>query len=102
ADHAHAELVDAHLDVEHVEGGDALGDAHDQLDARFGGFEDRVLAAGGRDVDHRGVGPGGGHGFLDGVEHRQAEVGGATLAGGDAAHHVGAVGDGLFGVEGAL
>ena len=37
-----------------------------------------------------------------GIEHGQAQMGAAPLAGGDAAHHAGAVGDRLLGVEGAL
>src|SRR5690606_10784243 len=37
-----------------------------------------------------------------GVEHRQADMGLAAFAGRHAADHLGAVGDGLFGVEGAL
>ena len=41
-------------------------------------------------------------GFVHGVENRQVEVGGATFAGRHAADHLGAIGDGLFGVEGAL
>jgi hypothetical protein len=41
-------------------------------------------------------------GVLDGVEHGQAEVGGAALAGGDAADVVGAVLEPLLGVEGAV
>ena len=38
----------------------------------------------------------------DGVEDGEADVGLAALAGGDAADHPGAVGDGLLGVEGSL
>ena len=36
------------------------------------------------------------------VEHRQAQMRGAAFAGRDAADHLGAVGDGLLGMEGAL
>jgi hypothetical protein len=39
---------------------------------------------------------------MDRVEDRQVQVFGAALAGGHAADHLRAVGDGLFGVEGAL
>jgi len=38
----------------------------------------------------------------DRVEDRQVEMGGAAFAGRDAAHHLGAVGDRLLGVKGAL
>jgi hypothetical protein len=47
-------------------------------------------------------GAGGRHRFLDGVEHRQAEMGAPALAGRDAADDVGAVIQHLLGVEGAL
>ena len=36
--------VEAVLHDQHVEGGNPLGDADDQFDAGFGGFENRVLA----------------------------------------------------------
>ncbi|KAF1856457.1 hypothetical protein Lal_00048580, partial [Lupinus albus] len=100
ADQAYAQLVALDLGFQHVDGRDAFGDADDQLDAAESRFEDGILAERSRNVDHRCVGAGGFHGFLDGVEHRQAEVGGAALAGGHAANHLGAVGDGLLGVEG--
>src|SRR5690606_18896754 len=102
ADQAHTQLVALDLGFQHVDGRDAFGDADDQLDAAESRFEDGILAERSRNVDHRSVGAGGFHGFLDGVEHRQAEVGGAALAGGHAADHLGAVGDGLLGVESAL
>src|SRR5690606_9207078 len=43
-DQHYAKLVALYFHFEHVEGGNALGDADDQLDASVGGFEDRVLA----------------------------------------------------------
>src|SRR5262249_24603818 len=42
------------------------------------------------------------HGHLDGVEDRQVEGGGSALARRDPAPHLGAVGNGLLGMKGAL
>src|SRR5690606_36960235 len=55
-----------------------------------------------RHVDDRGIRAGALHGLGHRAEHRQAQVGGAALAGGHVADHLGAVFDGLFAVEGAL
>jgi hypothetical protein len=63
----------------------AFGDAGDDLDAGVGRFQDGVAGEGGRHVDHAGVGAGGGDRFVHGVEHRLAQMGGAALAGADAA-----------------
>ena len=62
----------------------------------------RVGGEGRRDIDRGGVGPGLGDRVMHAVEDGQAEVLGPALAGGHAADHLRAVGDGLFGVEGAL
>ncbi|SPO56510.1 exported protein of unknown function [Pseudomonas sp. JV551A1] len=102
ADQGHAQLVALDLGIQHVQGRNAFGDAHDQLDAAEGSFQDRVLAERSRNVDDRSVSAGSFHSFFHGVEHWQAQVGGATLAWGYAADHLGAVGDGLFGVESTL
>src|SRR5690606_9666902 len=102
ADQDHAQFVALDLGFEHVDGRDAFGDADDQLDAAEGRFQDRVLAERSRNVDHAGGGASLFNGFLYGVEHRQAQVSGTALARGHAANHLGAVGDGLFGVESAL
>ncbi len=90
------------LHLDHVEHRNAFGDADDQFDLGIDGFQDRVGREGGRHVDGRRGGAGLRLGFGDGVEHRQFQVGRATLAGRDAADHLGAVGNGLAGVEGAL
>ena len=74
----------------------------DDRDAGRGGFQDGVGRERWRHVDHRGVGAGGLYGILDGVEHRQADVLAAALAGRDAADHLGAVIEHLLGVEGTL
>src|SRR5690606_7227216 len=90
------------LDPQHVQHRDALGDGDDDLDARIGGFQDRVGRVRRRHVDDGGIGAGVGDRIGHGVEHRQAQVLGAALAGGHAAHDLGAVLDHPFGVEGAL
>ena len=69
---------------------------------RGDGFFNRRSCARWRHVNHRGVGAGFFFGLGHRVEHRQIEVGRATFAGADAAGHLGAVGDRLFGVEGAV
>src|SRR5690606_8753986 len=79
-----------------------FGDAHDQLDACVGGFQDGILAERSRNVDNGSIGAGCFNGFGHGVEHRQAQVSGTALAGSNATDHLGAVGDGLFSVEGTL
>ena len=49
-------LIQIGADADHVQHGDALGDADDQRDAGVGGLEDRVGGEASRDVDDRGVG----------------------------------------------
>src|SRR5262249_27766014 len=66
------------------------------------GFEDGIGGVGRGHVDHARRRCGLGHGLGHGVEHWQVEVRGAAFARRDAAHHLGAVGDRLLGVEGAL
>ncbi len=88
--------------LQHVQHRNALGDADDDLDAGIRRLEDRIGREGGRHVDHAGIGAGLAHRVVHGVEHRPVEVLLAALARRDAADQLGAVGDGLFGVEGAL
>ena len=90
------------LHLDHVEHRDALGDADDQRDLGVDRLEDRIGGVGRRHVDHGGGGAGLGDGLGHGVEHRQVEMRGAALARRHAAHHLGAVGDRLLGMEGAL
>ena len=66
------------------------------------GFADRVRRAGRRHIDHAGVAAGCLARLGDGVEYRQAEMTGAAFAGRGAADHLGAVGDRLLGMEGAV
>ena len=90
------------LDLHHVQHRDAFGDADDQLHLGVDRLKDGVGGKGRRHIDHRCIGPGDGARLVDRVEHRQVKVAAAALAGRDAADHLGAIGDGLFGVEGAL
>ena len=85
ADEAGLGVLDDFPDFDHVEDGDAFGDADDEGDAGGGGFEDAVGGGGWRDEDDGGVGAGFLDGFFDGVEDGQAFVRGAAFAGGDSA-----------------
>ena len=89
-----------HLD--HVERGDALGDADDQRNARVLGFENSVGGKRRRNKDHGCVGAGGGHSVRYGVEDRPAFVRSAALAGSYAADNLRAVFRAAFGVKGAF
>ena len=60
--------------AQHVEGGDALGDAEDETDAGGGGFEHRIRGERRRDVDHARVGPRLADGLGHGVEDRDPAV----------------------------
>ena len=70
-------------------------------DAGVGGFHDGVGGGGRRHEDHGGVGPGLRDRLGDGVEQREAFLGGAALAGHDAADDLRAVVAALDGVKGA-
>src|SRR5690348_2576350 len=100
--HAVGMILQHVLDAQHVEHRNAFGDRDDHLDAGGRGFQDRVGRKRRRHEDHRRVGAG----FVDriahGVEHRQADVFGAALAGRDAADQLGAVVQRLLRMEGAL
>ena len=88
--------------LQHVQHRNAFGDADDDLDAGVRRFQDRVGGERGRHVDHRGVRAGLPHRVAHGVEHRQAQMRLPALARRDAADHLRAVGNRLFGMEGAL
>ncbi len=101
-DQDHTQLVALDLGFQHVDGRDAFGDANDQLDAAERCFKDGVLAERSRNVDNAGSSASGFYGFFNSVEHWQVQVRGAALAWCHAANHLGAVGNGLLGVEGTL
>mmetsp|Transcript_44063 Transcript_44063/g.58469 ORF Transcript_44063/g.58469 Transcript_44063/m.58469 type:complete len:225 (+) Transcript_44063:274-948(+) len=56
------------LHLDHVEGGDALRDAHDEVHLSLNGLEDGVGGEGRRHVDDRGLSIGGLLGLSDGAE----------------------------------
>ncbi len=96
--HGLALEVPAHPD--HVEDGDALGDADDELAAGVDRLDDGVGRARGRHEDARGVGAGVLHGLFDGVEDGDLVVEALPAAAGrDAGDDVGAVLDAGAGVE---
>ena len=80
----------------------AFGDGDDERDLGLDRLADRVGRARRRHIDHAGVGAGFRLGLGDGVEHRQPEMRRAAFARRGAADHLGAVGDRLLGMEGAV
>src|SRR6185436_18915889 len=102
ADQAGGAAAQVGVDAQHVVGGDALGDAHDELDAGVVGLEDRVGREAWRYEDHGGVGPGRLHRGPHGVEDGDAVDVLAALAGRDARDHVGAVAAVVAGVKRAF
>ena len=98
-DEAAIVILKTRLDAHHVEHGNAFGNAHDHLDARVRGFEDRICRKGGRHVDHADIGTGLAHRRMGGIEYRHAEVLGAATPGRDPGNNLRAVIDALFGVE---
>ena len=102
ADQDYAQLVALNFSVQHVQGRNAFGDANDQLDAAEGCFQDRVFAERSWNVDHAGGGASGSYSIFHGVEHWQTQVLGAAFTRRNATDHLGAVFDGLLGVETTL
>ena len=87
------------LHLHHVEDGNALGDADDQLDLGGDRLGDGVGGEGRRHIDDGGVGAGALLRLSDGVVDRQAEMLAAALPRRDAGDHLGAVGERLLGME---
>ena len=102
ADEARGAVAQHGGDAHHVERGNAFGDANDQRQPGVNAFEDGVGGVGRRNENNRGVGLRLTSGFGDGIEHRDIEMQRAAFAGRDAGDDLGAVGDHLLGVEGAL
>ena len=80
----------------------AFGDADDQRNLRIDGFENGIGRKGRRHIDDGGISAGFLAGFQHGVKTGKTDMRRATLAGRHAAHHLGAIGNRLLGVEGAV
>src|SRR6516225_97523 len=102
ADQPRTSAAQATFDPDHVEDRDALGDADDQRDLGIGRLEDCIGCRGRRHIDHARVAAGRGASLVHGIEDRQVEMPSAAFARCHTADHLGAVGDRLLGVEGAL
>src|SRR5262245_42941144 len=90
------------LHLDHVSDRDALGDADDERDLSLDRLRNGIGSTRRRHVDYAGVAIGLRLGFGNRIEHRQPEMAGAAFTGRSAAHHLGAVGDRLLGVERAV
>src|SRR5207247_11475520 len=86
----------------HVDDGDALGDANNERDLRIGGFENRVSREGRWNENHGSIRARGFRGIVDSVEHRALEMLRAAFSWGDTTDHVRAVLDHLLVVKGTL
>ena len=102
ADQARFRAAQVALDLHHVGDRNAFGDADDERDFRLDRLADRVGGAGRRHVDHAGVATGRRFRLCHRLEYRQVEMERATFARRRAADHLGAVGDRLLGMEGAV
>ncbi len=102
ADEARFFEVERGGDADHVDDGNAFGDADDERHFGVGGFENGVGGEWRRNENDGGVGAGGFYGFADGVEDGAFEMLRAAFAGRDAADDVGAVVDHLLRVESAF
>ena len=89
-------------DADHVVLRDTLSNAYYQTDLGGNGLLNTLRSKRRRDKDGRGIGASLLHGIADGSEDRLAQVLGAGFLGVGAANDVGAVVDGLLGVEGTL
>src|SRR5579872_404720 len=83
----------------HIEDGDTLGNTHHERDLGIDRLENRVGGEGRRDINDAGRSIRRPHRALDRVEDREIEMAGAALPRGHPAHHLGAVGDRLLGME---
>ena len=102
-DHAGGGLVgESTLYADHVLLRDALGDGNNKLHLGANSFHDGRGGKSGGDINHGDGSTGLALRFLNGVEHREAEVRCAALLRGDPADHPGAVLYALLRVEGTI
>src|ERR1700733_6901262 len=90
------------LDLDHVEDGNAFGDADDKRDLGRDRLADRIRRARRRHIDDASVTAGFVARFGHRVEHRQIEMRRAAFARRSAADHFGAVGNRLLGMKRAV
>ena len=90
------------FDLDHVEGGDTLSDADDEVHLGFDGLKNGVGSKRWRNVDDGSLSIGRLLGLGEGGEHGETEMLGAALSLVDTANDLGAVGNGLFSMEGTL
>ena len=101
-EHARGALREGSLHLDHVEHGDALGDADDQWHARSVGFKDRIRGAGRRNEDDAHVRTGLPHRLVDGRPDWHPVLLLAASSRMDGRHHLRAIGDRAAHVIGAL
>ena len=88
--------------ADHIEGGDAFGNANNDRQACIRGFHDRVRRESWWNINHTGIGAGFFDGFGQRVEDRHTFVLGASFTGRYPGNDVRAVSNHLSGVKGAL
>src|SRR5882672_6976613 len=88
ADEASFVPINRQRNTNHVENGNAFGDANNQRQCCVGSFENRVGGIRWRNENHRSVCAGGFDGFGDRVENGAFEMLRAAFAGSDAANNV--------------
>ncbi len=80
----------------------AFGDAHDERNFRIDGFENGIGREGRRHIDDGGIGAGLLARFHHRVEDGKSDMLRAAFARRHARHHLRAIGNRLFGMEGAV
>lgn len=90
------------FDLDHVEGGDTLSDADDEVHLGFDSLKNGVGSKRWRNVDDGSLSISRLLGLGEGGEHGETEMNGTALSLVDTANDLGAVGNGLFSMEGTL
>ena len=90
------------LNLDHIEGGDTLSDADNEVHLSLDSLQDGVGGEGRGHINDGGLGIGGGLGVLHGAEDGQTEMLGASLTLVDATNDLGAIGKCLLSVESTL
>src|SRR5579884_68906 len=102
SDEASVAALEKSPDLDHVAGGNAFGNAHDQGQSRGDRFENRVGRAGRRHEDYRRVGPELANRLRHRIEDRKSELPGPAFARRDSADDPGSIPEALFGVKCSL